>query len=73
MTKHHRHEKNELSSELKLFIAVTVLAGIFMLYFGGSKKKPPTINFVVVGFSYIGAMLFSNEALKYVSYPTQAL
>jgi len=50
-----------------------VVAGIAMLIWGGSKKQPPTMSFVIVGFSYIGAMLFSNEALKYVSYPTQAL
>lgn len=49
------------------------VAGIAMMIWGGSKKQPPTINYVLVGFSYIGAMLFSNEALKYVSYPTQAL
>ena len=50
-----------------------VLAGILIGIFGGSKKHPSTMEFCFVGLSYIGAMLFSNEALKFVSYPTQAL
>ena len=113
---HHHHEKKgALSSEFKLFIAITgiytcyiaygiyqealyhykssegkkftatfffllvqclanvILAGALMLFFGGSKNHPPTLSYITCGFSYIGAMLFSNEALKYVSYPTQAL
>eukprot|EP00624_Nannochloropsis_granulata_P001399 evm.model.NODE_16776_length_8968_cov_27.233498.3 len=42
---------------------------------GGSRstQKIPLFNFGLTGTSYILAMLFSNEALKYVSYPTQAL
>lgn len=50
-----------------------IIAGLFMLIFGRSKSNPPTLSYVFVGFSYIGAMLCSNEALKFVSYPTQAL
>jgi solute carrier family 35 (UDP-galactose transporter), member B1 len=44
-----------------------------MLIFGTTKNSPPVTSYGVVGISYICAMLFSNEALKYVSYPTQAL
>jgi len=50
-----------------------LVAGIALLIFGGSKVHPPTHSYISIGFSYIGAMLFSNEALKFVSYPTQAL
>jgi UDP-galactose transporter B1 len=50
-----------------------IFSGIAMLFFGSSGNKPPTTDYMKLGFSYICAMLFSNEALKYVSYPTQAL
>lgn len=50
-----------------------IIAGLFMMIFGRSKNSPPVLSYIMVGFSYIGAMLFSNEALKFVSYPTQAL
>jgi len=45
----------------------------FMVGGSRSKQKIPLFNFGLTGTSYILAMLFSNEALKYVSYPTQAL
>jgi UDP-galactose transporter B1 len=45
----------------------------FMLAGSRSSQKIPLFNFGLTGTSYILAMLFSNEALKYVSYPTQAL
>lgn len=44
-----------------------------MLTGSRSKGKIPLLNFGITGTSYILAMLFSYEALKYVSYPTQAL
>ncbi len=45
----------------------------FMVAGSRSTQKIPLFNFGITGTSYILAMLFSNEALKYVSYPTQAL
>lgn len=54
-------------------IANTLIGGIEMLLFGVSKNSPSLTSYSFVGLSYIIAMLFSNEALKYVSYPTQAL
>merc|ERR1719498_2251305 len=40
---------------------------------GPSGEKMPVYDFVYSGTTYILAMLFSNESLRYVSYPTQAL
>ncbi|KAH9129193.1 hypothetical protein AeMF1_000739 [Aphanomyces euteiches] len=37
------------------------------------NKSVPLMPFAYSSFSYLGAMLCSNEALKYVNYPTQAL
>ncbi|RLO12219.1 hypothetical protein DYB28_011846, partial [Aphanomyces astaci] len=37
------------------------------------NKNVPLSPFAFSAFSYLGAMLCSNEALKYVNYPTQAL
>ena len=38
------------------------------------RLKPlPSTAFILPGFTFIAAMLCSNEALKYVSYPTQVL
>ncbi|ETW09809.1 hypothetical protein H310_00287 [Aphanomyces invadans] len=37
------------------------------------NKSVPLSPFAFSAFSYLGAMLCSNEALKYVNYPTQAL
>ncbi|ETV80537.1 hypothetical protein H257_06794 [Aphanomyces astaci] len=37
------------------------------------NKNVPLGPFAFSAFSYLGAMLCSNEALKYVNYPTQAL
>ncbi|KAF0687980.1 Aste57867_20361 [Aphanomyces stellatus] len=37
------------------------------------NKSLPLSPFAFPAFSYLGAMLCSNEALKYVNYPTQAL
>lgn len=54
-------------------IANTIIAAIEMLIFGNSKGSAPMNSYAFVGMSYICAMLFSNEALKFVSYPTQAL
>uniref|UniRef100_A0A7S2V4X9 Sugar phosphate transporter domain-containing protein n=1 Tax=Fibrocapsa japonica TaxID=94617 RepID=A0A7S2V4X9_9STRA len=48
-------------------------AALCLLVFGGSKQDIPQKKFAQIGASYIGAMLCSNEALKYVNYPTQAL
>lgn len=75
---HFRSKEGKKFTATFFFLLVQCLtnvlvAGVAMLIWGGSKRRPPTMSFVVVGFSYIGAMLFSNEALKYVSYPTQAL
>lgn len=41
--------------------------------FGAKQHKTPALVYTVPAFSYIFAMLCSNEALKHVSYPTQAL
>jgi solute carrier family 35 (UDP-galactose transporter), member B1 len=54
-------------------LANTLIAGLEMVVFGTTKNSPPITSYSYVGISYICAMLFSNEALKYVSYPTQAL
>jgi solute carrier family 35 (UDP-galactose transporter), member B1 len=50
-----------------------LFAWICMAANGRSGDKMPLGSFALTGASYIGAMLFSNEALKYVSYPVQAL
>lgn len=51
-----------------------IISGLGILCFGSSaNKKPTSFEYMKVGFSYILAMLCSNESLKYVSYPTQAL
>ena len=75
---HYKSDSGEKFKATFFFLLVqcltnVVLAGILMLYFGRSKGSPRTSSFILIGFSYIGAMLFSNEALKFVSYPTQAL
>jgi UDP-galactose transporter B1 len=59
-----------------LFVQCVINAAfayILMLTGSRSKDKIPLFNFGITGASYILAMLFSYEALKYVSYPTQAL
>jgi len=50
-----------------------VYALVCMQFSPKSNYKVPVTDFCLSGGCYIFAMLFSNEALKYVSYPTQAL
>jgi len=49
------------------------VAGFFLLVFGGSGCKIPISWISVSGGTQMFAMALSNEALKYVSYPTQVL
>ncbi|CCI49424.1 unnamed protein product [Albugo candida] len=53
-----------------IFVISSILATFFW------KPEKPTLPlkpFAFTAFAYLGAMLCSNEALKHVSYPTQAL
>jgi UDP-galactose transporter B1 len=53
---------------------VNALFALALMLMGSrSGDKMPLLNFGITGSAYILAMMFSNEALKYVSYPTQAL
>ncbi|CAM9346715.1 unnamed protein product, partial [Heterosigma akashiwo] len=54
-------------------IVNSLAAGLGMLLLGPSGDKMPQNMFAAVGATYIGAMLTSNESLKHVNYPTQAL
>ncbi|ESN96954.1 hypothetical protein HELRODRAFT_85944 [Helobdella robusta] len=40
---------------------------------GGHVESSPRVLFIIMSLSYVGAMLASNDALRYVSYPTQVL
>mmetsp|Transcript_27601 Transcript_27601/g.36206 ORF Transcript_27601/g.36206 Transcript_27601/m.36206 type:complete len:372 (+) Transcript_27601:95-1210(+) len=51
----------------------SLVAGLGILLLGASGDKMPQNMFAMVGATYIGAMLTSNESLKHVNYPTQAL
>lgn len=53
------------------FALSAVVAAIISLISG--DKPVPMHEFALAGFSYTGGMLGSNEALRYVSYPTQVL
>ncbi|GAB9471348.1 Drug/metabolite transporter [Globisporangium polare] len=44
-----------------------------MLVWKPQRRTMPLQPFAFTSFAYLGAMLCSNEALKHVSYPTQAL
>jgi len=50
-----------------------VVALVFIMIFGGSGFKIPTGDIFLSGASQMLAMAASNEALRYVSYPTQVL
>ena len=56
---------------------VNAVVGAFLVLINGrsSSEKPSKFYqmYVCIGSSYIMAMLFSNQALQYVSYPLQAL
>eukprot|EP00281_Chroomonas_sp_CCMP1168_P031423 CAMPEP_0206247124 /NCGR_PEP_ID=MMETSP0047_2-20121206/19639_1 /ASSEMBLY_ACC=CAM_ASM_000192 /TAXON_ID=195065 /ORGANISM="Chroomonas mesostigmatica_cf, Strain CCMP1168" /LENGTH=329 /DNA_ID=CAMNT_0053672621 /DNA_START=20 /DNA_END=1009 /DNA_ORIENTATION=+ len=49
------------------------VALVFIMIFGGSGLKIPVWDISVSGTSQMLAMAASNEALRYVSYPTQVL
>mmetsp|Transcript_19519 Transcript_19519/g.25233 ORF Transcript_19519/g.25233 Transcript_19519/m.25233 type:complete len:374 (+) Transcript_19519:104-1225(+) len=51
----------------------SLVAGLGMLVLGTGPEKMAQDMFAMVGATYIGAMLTSNESLKHVNYPTQAL
>ncbi|EKX39359.1 hypothetical protein GUITHDRAFT_114557 [Guillardia theta CCMP2712] len=53
--------------------ANALVALFFLLIFGGSNLKIPIKEISVSGASQMLAMAASNEALRYVSYPTQVL
>jgi len=54
--------------------AVNVMCALGMMaIFGGSKVKTPKMEIFKSGASQMFAMAASNEALRYVSYPTQVL
>ena len=42
-----------------------------MLVYRAPKDNTPQSNYAMMTVSYVGAMLASNQALQYVSYPTQ--
>mmetsp|Transcript_9464 Transcript_9464/g.18349 ORF Transcript_9464/g.18349 Transcript_9464/m.18349 type:complete len:329 (+) Transcript_9464:68-1054(+) len=50
-----------------------VVALVFIMIFGGSGLKIPISEIFVSGATQMFAMAASNEALRYVSYPTQVL
>eukprot|EP00904_Undaria_pinnatifida_P003278 jgi/Undpi1/12951/HiC_scaffold_7.g02617.m1 len=50
-----------------------VFAYLAMLFYGRSGEKLPNRLFATAGFAYIGAMVCSIEALKYVNFPTKEL
>eukprot|EP01104_Vermistella_antarctica_P000645 TRINITY_DN10791_c0_g1_i2.p1 TRINITY_DN10791_c0_g1~~TRINITY_DN10791_c0_g1_i2.p1 ORF type:complete len:342 (-),score=77.97 TRINITY_DN10791_c0_g1_i2:51-1076(-) len=54
-------------------IVNSLAAWIGAIVFRLEKNKTPPTQFAVVSATYIGAMLCSNAALNYVSYPTQVL
>jgi UDP-galactose transporter B1 len=56
---------------LAQFVVSGLVALVVSLYNG--DKPVPISKFAVTGFAYTGGMLGSNEALRYVSYPTQVL
>ncbi len=52
------------------------IISLLILYLFGNKRtirSGDLWKYAPSGFSYFGAMFFSNEALKYVTYPTQAI
>ncbi|EDQ86934.1 uncharacterized protein MONBRDRAFT_38183 [Monosiga brevicollis MX1] len=64
------------SATVTLLIVQVLLSGLYALITSIIKKDKPMglgLDFAVPGLTYIGAMLCSNEALKYVNYPTQVL
>ncbi|CAM9898401.1 unnamed protein product [Pylaiella littoralis] len=50
-----------------------VFAYLAMVFYGRSREKLPQRLFGTAGFAYIGAMVCSIEALKYVNFPTKEL
>jgi len=55
------------------YVVNALFALICMVTSGRSNQVIPVKLFAMSGFTYTLAMLFSNEALKHVSYPVQAL
>nr|CCA17649.1 Drug/Metabolite Transporter (DMT) Superfamily putat [Albugo laibachii Nc14] len=51
----------------------TIVAYLATFLWKPQRSKMPLKPFAFTAFAYLGAMLCSNEALKHVSYPTQAL
>lgn len=52
------------------------IMSLLILYLFGNKRTiriGDLWKYAPSGFSYFGAMFFSNEALKYITYPTQAI
>jgi len=49
------------------------IGGLGVMFFGGSGLKIPLLDILWSGTSQMFAMAGSNEALRYVSYPTQVL
>lgn len=58
---------------LVLQCVVNALMAALLSFRGRGLTGVPFFEFALPGLSYIGAMLFSNEALKFVTYPMQAL
>eukprot|EP00045_Choanoeca_perplexa_P009420 m.90994 g.90994 ORF g.90994 m.90994 type:complete len:324 (-) comp14888_c0_seq6:1283-2254(-) len=67
--------KNISSATLTILLFQTMLSGLYALAATLVKGDTfvPALDFAIPGFTYIGAMLCSNEALRYVNYPTQVL
>jgi UDP-galactose transporter B1 len=51
----------------------SIVAGLFVLIFGSSGCKVPVTEIFISGVTQMISMSSSNEALRYVSYPTQVL
>jgi UDP-galactose transporter B1 len=49
----------------------SIVAGLFVLIFGSSGCKVPVTEIFISGVTQMISMSSSNEALRYVSYPTQ--
>eukprot|EP00730_Choanoeca_flexa_P013671 TRINITY_DN5576_c0_g1_i1.p1 TRINITY_DN5576_c0_g1~~TRINITY_DN5576_c0_g1_i1.p1 ORF type:complete len:330 (+),score=74.55 TRINITY_DN5576_c0_g1_i1:118-1107(+) len=67
--------KSFSTATLTILLFQTLLSGAYALIATLAKGDTfvPAMEFAIPGFTYIGAMLCSNEALRYVNYPTQVL
>jgi UDP-galactose transporter B1 len=67
--------KDFSTATLTILLFQTLLSGGYALIATLAKGDTfvPALDFALPGFTYIGAMLCSNEALRYVNYPTQVL